>query len=158
MLITFGAHHALSCAISGHINHGDEVIIVEPFYDGYVPMVLAAGGVLRFISLKPSNNSADSNSWCIDFEELERLFNEKSKIFLLNTPHNPTGKVFTTEELEGIARLCKKWNVICLSDEVYEWIIFPGQKHVRMCTLPDMWERTITIGSAGKTFKLACFN
>lgn len=75
-------------------------------------------------------------------------------MIILNTPHNPIGKVFNLQELELIADLCKKWNVLCLSDEVYEWMVFENNKHIRICTLPDMWERTITIGSAGKTFSV----
>lgn len=75
-------------------------------------------------------------------------------MIILNTPHNPIGKVFKRKELELIADLCKKWNVLCLSDEVYEWMVFDGNEHIRICTLPDMWERTVTIGSAGKTFSV----
>jgi len=86
--------------------------------------------------------------------ELEQLFNNKTKMIILNNPHNPIGKVFTKKELETISALCIKWNVVCLSDEVYEWMTYDGKKHIRICTLPNMWDRTITVGSAGKTFSV----
>lgn len=86
--------------------------------------------------------------------ELKSLFNEKTKLIILNNPNNPLGKVFEQAELEAIADLCRKFNVVCVADEVYEWLIYKPYKHIRICTLPDMWERTITIGSAGKTFSM----
>ena len=90
----------------------------------------------------------------MDKDELTSLFNKNTKMIILNTPHNPLGKVFTLEELQMIADLCKKWNVLCVADEVYEWIVYKPNKHIRIATLPGMWERTITIGSAGKTFSV----
>lgn len=86
----------------------------------------------------------------LDNSELEALFNEKTKMIIINTPHNPLGKVMDRSELEVVANLCKKWNVLCVSDEVYEHMVFEPYEHIRICTLPGMWERTITIGSAGK--------
>lgn len=93
-----------------------------------------------------------SGDWTFDEDELNRAFNKKTKMFILNTPHNPSGKVFSSSELGMIAELCKKYNTICVSDEVYEWFIFEPNKHIRISTLPDMWDRTITLGSSGKTF------
>lgn len=90
----------------------------------------------------------------LDDAEFESLFNSKTKMIILNTPHNPIGKVFNRKELERIAELCRKWNVLCVSDEVYEWLVFDGAEHIRICTLPGMWDRTITLGSAGKTFSV----
>ncbi|XP_073836333.1 kynurenine aminotransferase isoform X1 [Musca autumnalis] len=156
VLVTAGAYEALYSAIMGHVDVGDEVIIIEPFFDCYHPMVKMAGGVSRFIPLKPTKTEGTISSadWVLDEEELKKMFNNKTKMIILNTPHNPIGKVFKQKELELIADLCKKWNVLCLSDEVYEWMVFDDNQHIRICTLPDMWERTITIGSAGKTFSV----
>lgn len=85
---------------------------------------------------------------------MRSLFGPKTKALILNTPHNPLGKVFSQSELEFIAKLCKQWDVLCIADEVYEWMVYKPNKHIRICTLPGMWERTITIGSAGKTFSV----
>jgi kynurenine aminotransferase len=87
--------------------------------------------------------------WSIDFDELRAAFSEKTKAIIINTPHNPVGKVFTREELTKIADLCKEFNVLCLADEVYDCMLYDGVEHVRMASLPGMWERTITIGSGG---------
>lgn len=153
VLITCGASEAIYSAIQGHVDVGDEVIIVEPFFDCYEPMVKMAGGVPRFIPLKPRNSTVTSTAdWMLDTGELEKIFNSKTKMFILNNPNNPLGKVFTANELKKIAELCVKYNVLCLADEVYEWITYDGNEFVRMCTLDGMYERTITIGSAGKTF------
>ncbi|XP_044728806.1 kynurenine aminotransferase-like isoform X2 [Chrysoperla carnea] len=154
IVITVGAYEALHAAILGHVHKNDEVIIIEPFFDCYAPMVRLAGGIPKFIPLKPTKTSGiiHGSDWVLDNNELESLFNEKTKMIILNTPHNPMGKVFTINELQVIADLCQKWNVLCLSDEVYEWLIYEPYKHVRIASLPGMWEHTLTIGSAGKTF------
>lgn len=116
-------------------------------------MIKSAGGIPRGIPLKPTKKGVISSAdWKLDPTEFEKLFNNKTKAIILNTPHNPLGKVFNMEELTMIADLCKKWNVLVIADEVYEHMVFEPNKHIRICTLPDMWERTLTIGSAGKTF------
>ncbi|XP_066248627.1 kynurenine aminotransferase [Euwallacea similis] len=157
VMTTLGAYEALYSSITGHVDVGDEVIIIEPFFDCYSPMVKYAGGVPRYISLKPKQTDAkvlSSGDFKLDQVELEGLFNTKTKAIILNTPNNPLGKVFTLEELTLIADLCKKYNVLCISDEVYEWIVYKPHQHIRIATLPGMWERTLTIGSAGKTFSV----
>ncbi len=143
--IVSGATEGLFSTIVGLVNPGDEVIIFEPFFDSYVPDVIMAGGVPRYVPLR-------SPDWRIDPDELAAAFGPRTRLILVNSPHNPTGKVYSRAELETIAALCRKWNVIALSDEVYEHITFDGVPHVRLATLPGMAERTVTISSHGKTF------
>ncbi|KAK5650183.1 hypothetical protein RI129_001212 [Pyrocoelia pectoralis] len=148
-----GAYGALYSTIMGHIQQGDEVIIMEPFFDCYELMVAAAKGTPKFIPLRfKENNTCQTGKWVLDFQELDKLFNNKTKAIILNTPHNPLGKVFDEMELLQIAQLCKKWNVMCIADEVYEWLVYEPKRHIKIASLPGMWERTITIGSGGKTF------
>ncbi|XP_024942705.1 kynurenine--oxoglutarate transaminase 3 isoform X2 [Cephus cinctus] len=156
ILVTAGAYEALYATLQGHTSPGDEWIIIEPFFDCYAPMVNTAGGIPRFIALKPTKTTGKVTSadWVFDRKEMESLFNEKTKGIIINTPHNPVGKVFTEDELQFIADLAKKWNVLVVSDEVYEWIVYEPYRHIRIATLPGMYERTITIGSAGKTFSV----
>ena len=143
--ITSGATEGLFSTMIGLINPGDEVILFEPFFDCYVPDVVMSGGVPRFVPLRPPH-------WNFDPDELAAAFNNRTRAILVNTPHNPTGKVYSRAELETIAALCQEWNTIAVSDEVYEHIIFDGGQHLRLAQLPGMAERTVTISSHGKTF------
>ncbi len=143
--VTSGATETLFAAVQGLVNPGDEVVIIEPYYDAYVPDVIMAGGVPRLVPLRPPN-------WAFDPDELAAAFNNRTRVIMLNTPHNPSGRVFGDAELRLIAELCLQWNVIAISDEVYEHLTFDGVQHVRLAALPGMWERTVSISSLGKTF------
>lgn len=145
--VTSGATEALLSTLLAFVNPGDEVLFFEPFYDSYVPQTVFAGGVPKVIPLNPPD-------WTFDRDELRAAFSSRTRLFLLNTPHNPTGKVFEVEELEFIADLCREHNVIVLADDVYERITFDGVRHIPIATLPGMWERTLTINSTGKTFSM----
>jgi len=145
IVITAGATEAIFAALMGLIDPGDEVIIIEPAFDSYAPGVLMAGGVPVYVPLYPPN-------WEFNDEQLRAAFSPKTRAIILNTPHNPTGKVFSWDELTLIADLCKEHDVVVISDEVYEHLLFDDAVHIPIATLPDMFERTITVGSAGKTF------
>jgi N-succinyldiaminopimelate aminotransferase len=144
--VTSGATEAIFAAIQGVCNPGDEVVLFEPYYDSYRASVAMAGAVPRFVTLLASD-------WAFDPAELERAFTARTRAILFNSPHNPTGKVFSLREMEMIAGLCRERDVLCVTDEVYEHILYDGE-HVPMATLPGMRERTITISSFGKTFSL----
>jgi aspartate/methionine/tyrosine aminotransferase len=142
-----GATELILDAILGLVDPGDEVILFEPFYDSYLPDVLMAGGIPRTITLQPPD-------WHFDRQALADLFTPRTRLILINTPHNPTGKMFSREELGFIASLCQRHDALVLTDEVYEQIRFDGVEHVPIATLPGMWERTLTINSTGKAFSM----
>jgi len=147
VLVTAGATEAIFAAILGLTDAGDELIVFEPVYDTYVPNVVMAGASPRYVPLRGDN-------WSFDVDELAKAFNSRTKAIIINTPHNPTGKVFSRDELWTIAELCLKHNVVAITDEVYEHILFDDTSHVRLATLPGMAERTLTISSMGKTFSV----
>ena len=144
--VTSGATEAIFAAIQGTCGPGDEVLLFEPFYDSYKPSIAMAGAAARVVSLRAPD-------WGFDRGEVERAVTDRTRAILLNTPHNPTGKVFSEDELEFLAGLCRTRDLLCISDEVYEHLVFEG-RHVPIATLPGMRERTITISSFGKTFSL----
>lgn len=148
--VTCGATEGIFAAALALVNPGDEVVMFEPFYDSYVPAVEMAGGSCRFVPLCPP--SAPGGSWWFDEAELAAAFGPRTRLVLLNSPHNPTGKVFSRRELEQVASLALKWGARVVSDEVYEHLVFAPASHVPIATLPGMAERTLTLGSAGKTF------
>jgi N-succinyldiaminopimelate aminotransferase len=147
VLITSGATEAVFATILGLTDAGDEVIVFEPVYDSYVPNMVMAGVTPRYVPLR-------DHGWSFDPDELARVFNSRTRAIIVNTPHNPTGKVYSREELNLIADLCRKYNVIAITDEVYEHILFDGIAHTRLATLPGMAERTVTVSSLGKTFSV----
>jgi aspartate/methionine/tyrosine aminotransferase len=145
--VTSGATEAIFAAIQALLGPGDEVVAFEPFYDSYQPSAVLAGATIRPITLRPPD-------WTFDPDELAAAFRATTKVLLLNTPHNPTGKVFSLVEMMEIARLCEEHDVVVVADEVYDRIVYDGHHHIPMATLPGMWERTLTINSTGKTFSM----
>jgi aspartate/methionine/tyrosine aminotransferase len=121
--------------------------VFEPFYDAYVPDIQMAGGSARVVTLRPPR-------WNFDPDELRAAFGPRTRLIVLNTPHNPTGKVFSAAELDLVAALCCEHDVIAISDEVYSEIVFPGARHLPIATRSGMWDRTVTVDSIGKTFSV----
>ena len=145
--VTVGATEAIYLVISALINPGDEVIVLEPFYDSYVASIKMAGGI-------PVAVTMHAPDFDIDQKELEAAITPKTKLLILNNPHNPTGKVWSKDELLAVSNVAIKNDLYLLSDEVYEFLVFDGTKHLPTATLDGMMERTITVSSAGKTFGL----
>ncbi len=144
--VSAGATEAICATILALCETGDEVVLFEPYYDSYRASVAMAGAVERVVTLRPPDFSYDP-------AELEALIGPKTRAIMVNTPHNPTGKVFSLEELEHIARLCVEHDIVAITDEVYEHLVFDGE-HISLASLPGMRERTVTISSAGKTFSV----
>jgi aspartate/methionine/tyrosine aminotransferase len=147
VLVTSGATEALSDCFNALIEPGDEIVVLEPLYDSYVPVIRRAGGVPRFVRLTPPD-------WRLDRDALAAAFGPKTKAILINNPMNPAARVFTRDELTFIAELVVAHDAFAICDEVYEHILFDGRVHVPLMTLPGMRERAIRVGSAGKTFSL----
>ena len=145
--VTCGATEAMIATMLAVINPGDEVIIFEPFYENYGPDVILAGATPRYVALRDPDFS-------IDRAELEAAFSPRTKAIVINTPHNPSGKVFTRAELEAIASLCRRHDALAITDEIYEHIIYGGARHVSIASLAGMAERTVTISGLSKTYSI----
>jgi len=144
VLVTAGATEAIAAALLALCSPGDEVVTFEPYYDSYAACIAMAGATRRVVTLRPPD-------YAFDVAELRAAITSRTKLILLNSPHNPTGKVFTREELEVVAALAREHNLLVVTDEVYEHLVFDGE-HVPIATLPGMRDRTVTISSGGKTF------
>jgi aspartate/methionine/tyrosine aminotransferase len=144
--VSCGATEAMIAAMLAAVDPGDEVIVFEPYYENYGPDCILSGAVPRYIALRPPD-------WSFDPDELRRAFNSRTRAIVVNTPHNPTGKVYSLAELELIAGLCIRHGAVAITDEIYEHLVYEGE-HVSIATLPGMAERTITISGASKTFSV----
>jgi N-succinyldiaminopimelate aminotransferase len=145
VIVTAGATEGILSAILGLTDPGDEVIVIEPFYDSYVPDIIMAHAVPVYVPLHPP-------TWSFDPDELRSAFSKKTRALILNTPHNPSGRVFSRQELSLIAELCIEHDVTVICDEVYEHLTFAPARHIPIATLPGMFERTATVSSSGKAF------
>ena len=143
--MTCGSTEAMLVALLSLINPGDEVILTQPFYENYWPDCVLAGAIPRFFPLHPPG-------WTFDRDELAATFNDRTKAIILCNPNNPTGTVFTRAELEAVAALCRKWDVMAITDEIYEHIIYDGREHIALASLDGMYERSVTIGGMSKTY------
>jgi aminotransferase len=143
--VTCGATEAMAATFLGVLDTDDEVVVFEPFYESYGPDAILAGASLRYVTLR-------APGWSFDPEELASAFSSRTRAIVIGTPHNPTGKVFTREELSAIAALCLEHDAIAITDEIYEHITYDGAEHVPIATLPGMRERTVTISALSKTY------
>jgi N-succinyldiaminopimelate aminotransferase len=146
LLVTFGATEAIAAAVLGLCDPGDEVIVLEPYYDSYPATIAFAGAVRRPVTLRPPD-------FALDLNELRAAVGPRTRMLLLNTPHNPTGRVLSGAELAAVAEVCIEHDLVCVSDEVYEHLVYDGE-HVPPATLDGMAERTLTISSVGKSFSV----
>ncbi|MFB3153096.1 MAG: pyridoxal phosphate-dependent aminotransferase, partial [Candidatus Acidiferrales bacterium] len=147
-----GSTEAMISSLLAVCNAGDEIVVFEPFYENYGPDAILSGARPRFVTLHPP---ADENGeWHFDEAELRAAFSPRAKAIILNTPHNPTGKVFTQQELEFIRDLCVEFNVLALTDEIYEHILYDGARHISIARLDGMRDRTITINAMSKTYSV----
>lgn len=145
--VTCGSTEAMAATMLATIDPGDEVIVFEPYYENYGPDAILANATPRYVKLHPPD-------WTFDQAQLRQAFNDHTKAIIINTPHNPLGKVFNREELTLIAELCQQWDVLAFTDEIYEHILYDGAKHIAMASLPGMEERTVTINGLSKTYSV----
>lgn len=145
VLVTSGAAEALAAALLALITPGDEMIVLEPAYDAYVPLILRAGGVPRFVTLRPPD-------WRLPIAEIAAAIGPKTRVFLFNDPMNPVARVFDEGEVDALAAVCVRHDLIAICDAVWEHVLFDGRSHHPLITRPGMGARTVKIGSAGKIF------
>jgi aminotransferase len=145
--VTCGATEAMMATLLAVVSPGDEVIVFEPFYENYVPDAAMSGAKLVFVTLR-------GEGFTIDPAQLRAAFSPRTRAIIVNTPNNPSGKVFTREELDQVAALCQGFDCLCITDEIYEHIIYDGRQHIPMATLPGMYDRTVTISGLSKTFSV----
>ncbi len=142
-----GSTEAMITTLLASVDPGDEVVVFEPFYENHGPDAILSGAVPRYVTLREPG-------WTFDLDELAAAFNNQTRAIIINSPNNPTGKIFTADELERIGTLCQRWDVLAVTDEIYEHIIYDGQRHVPMATIDGMADRTVTINSLSKTFSV----
>ncbi|MFI6577135.1 pyridoxal phosphate-dependent aminotransferase [Nocardiopsis sp. NPDC050513] len=152
--VTVGATAGIAASLLALVERGDEVIVFDPMYDSYAAVISLAGGVRRPVTLRPD---PDRGAFTFDPDELRAAVGPRTRMILVNSPHNPTGTVFTADELETIAQVCREHDLIALTDEVYEFLTFDGLPHVPLATFPGMRERTLTVSSAGKMFAVTAW-
>jgi aminotransferase len=150
--ICCGSTEAMMSAMMAIINPGDETVVFEPFYENYGPDAILSGATPRFVKMQPPAN--ENSVWTYDERELAAAFGPHTKAIILNTPNNPTGKVFTRAELEFIRDLCVRWNAFCITDEIYEHILYDGAEHISMAQIDGMRDRTIVINGMSKTYSV----
>jgi aspartate/methionine/tyrosine aminotransferase len=148
--VTCGATEAMVATMIALCDPGDEVVVFEPFYENYGPDAILSGATPRYVKMHPPD-------WNFNAADLEKAFSDKTRAIILNTPHNPTGKVFSKEEMEQIAQLCQKWGVLAFTDEIYEHILYDGEKHHAIAAVPGMEDLTVTINSLSKTYSVTGF-
>jgi aminotransferase len=147
LCVTCGSTEAMIAAIMAIVDPGDEVVVFEPFYENYGPDAILSGATPRYVTLHEPD-------WTFDEAELAAAFNDRTRGIILNTPNNPTGKVFTEQELQSIAKLCQKWDVVAFTDEIYEHMTYDGHRHIPLITIPGMEDRTVTINALSKTYSV----
>ncbi|BAS26164.1 pyridoxal phosphate-dependent aminotransferase [Limnochorda pilosa] len=145
--VTCGASEAMAASLLAILDPGDELIVFEPFYENYVPLARLAGAEVRYIRLEPP-------AFRLDVEAVRQVAGPRTRAVVLNTPNNPTGRVFSREELAGLAELCRERDLLLVSDEIYEHFVYGAAVHVPVATLPDMWQRTIAVSGVSKTFQV----
>ena len=147
LCVTCGSTEAMIAAALAIIDPGDEVVVFEPFYENYGPDAILSGAVPRYVTLHEPD-------WTFDEGELAAAFNERTRAIIINTPNNPTGKVFSRDELSFIASLCQKWGVVAFTDEIYEFMTYEGHEHIPLITVPGMEDRTVLVNAMSKTFSV----